>query len=248
MTTLPSTLINSSTFINMKLKICGLKHPDNVHQLLTLEPDYLGFIFYKKSPRYVGEFADLDWVKNLPGSAQKVGVFVNEEVEVMQSIAAALGLNVVQLHGEEPPVVCEAMKKTGLEVWKAFGVNEDFDFEKTAAYADVCEKFLFDTKGKNRGGNGVAFDWGLLEKYEGETPFVLSGGIGPLPLTPKGEPNLGSSQLNSRFLWSSDGLQSLGSPLGVRGLAALDINSRFETKPGLKDFELVKKFKHELFK
>ncbi len=213
----------------MKLKICGLKHPDNVHQLLTLEPDYLGFIFYKKSPRYVGEVADLDWVKNLPGSARKVGVFVNEEAGMMQSIATALGLQVVQLHGDESPAVCEAMKKTGLEVWKAFGVNEDFDFEKTSAYVGVCDHFLFDTKGKNRGGNGVAFDWGLLEKYEGETPFVLSGGI------------------DLRFT-----IYDLFIPLGRLGAgkmpSAIDINSRFETEPGLKDFELVKKFKHELFK
>lgn len=208
----------------MKLKICGLKHPTNVRQLLTLEPDYLGFIFYKKSPRYVGEVADLDWVKNLPGDARKVGVFVNEEVEVMRSIAAALGLHVVQLHGEELPTVCKAMKKTGLEVWKAFGVDEDFDFEKTAAYVGVCDHFLFDTKGKNRGGNGVAFDWGLLEKYEGETPFVLSGGI-DLRFTIY-DLRLGAEKLPS----------------------VIDINSRFEIEPGLKDFELVKKFKHELFK
>ncbi|MBK9014628.1 MAG: phosphoribosylanthranilate isomerase [Saprospiraceae bacterium] len=171
----------------MKLKVCGLKHPANVLQLLTLEPDYLGFIFYKKSPRFVGEVADLDWVKNLPGSARKVGVFVNEEVEVVQNIATALDLQVVQLHGDESPDICKSLKMSGLEVWKAFGVDEDFDFEKTAAYANCCDKCLFDTKGKNRGGNGVAFDWSLLEKYHGEMPFVLSGGIG-LPLTPKGEP------------------------------------------------------------
>ena len=126
-----STLINPSTFINMKIKICGLKHSSNVHQLLTLEPDYLGFIFYKKSPRYVGEVADLDWVKNLPSPARKVGVFVNEEVEVIKKTATALGLNVVQLHGEESPATCEAIKKTGLEVWKVFGVDEDFDFEQS---------------------------------------------------------------------------------------------------------------------
>ena len=232
----------------MKLKICGLKHHRNVRQLLTLEPDYLGFIFYKKSPRYVGEAVDLDWVKNMPGTARKVGVFVNEDVEKMKNTAEMLDLQVIQLHGEEPPEVCSFLKKAGLEVWKVFGVNEDFDFEKTKPYAADCDKFLFDTKGKNRGGNGVAFDWSLLEKYEGETPFVLSGGIGPdtllppltPPLTPKGEPIPGSAEV--------------GSPLGVRGggkvwkrLTALDINSRFETKPGLKDFNLVKKFKHELF-
>ena len=207
----------------MKLKICGLKHPTNVHQLLTLEPDYLGFIFYKKSPRYVGEVADLDWVKNLPRNARKVGVFVNEEVEVMKSIAAALGLQIVQLHGDESPAICEAIKKNGFEVWKAFGVDEDFDFEKTAAYTGFCDHFLFDTKGKNRGGNGVAFDWGLLEKYEGETPFVLSGVI------------------DLRFTIYDLRLEAGKMP------SVLDINSRFETEPGLKDFELVKKFKHELF-
>ncbi len=229
----------------MKLKICGLKHPANVHQLLTLEPDYIGFIFYEKSPRYVGEVADLGWVRELPGPTKKVGVFVNEAVEVVKNIAAALGLLVVQLHGEEPPGVCKSLKMSGLEVWKAFGVDEDFDFEKTVAYVGVCDKFLFDTKGKNRGGNGVAFDWGLLEKYGGETPFVLSGGIG-LPLTPKGAPTeFQASELQK--LWSSDKGASLGSPLGVRGLSVLDLNSRFEIEPGLKDFELIKTFKHELF-
>ncbi len=207
----------------MQLKICGLKHPANVHQLLTLEPDYLGFIFYKKSPRYLGEVADLDWVKNLPGTARKVGVFVNEDVAVVKNIGAALGLQVVQLHGEESPAICEALKRTGLEVWKVFGVDEDFDFEKTAAYVGVCDKFLFDTKGKNRGGNGVAFDWRLLEKYEGNTPFVLSGGI-DLRFTIY-DLRLGAGKIPS----------------------IIDINSRFEIEPGLKDFELIKKFKHELF-
>ncbi|MCB9339404.1 MAG: phosphoribosylanthranilate isomerase [Lewinellaceae bacterium] len=230
----------------MKLKICGLKHPDNARQLLTLAPDYLGFIFYKKSPRYVGEPADLDWVKNLPGPTQKVGVFVNEDVEIMKKTAELLDLQVIQLHGEESPEVCSFLKEEGLEVWKAFGVDEDFDFGKTKPYAGVADKFLFDTKGKNRGGNGVAFDWSLLGKYEGETPFVLSGGIGPLPLTPKGEPtDFQVSEL--RKLWRSDNRASEGSPSGVRGLTVLDINSRFETEPGLKDFNLVKKFKHELF-
>ncbi|MEZ4962754.1 MAG: phosphoribosylanthranilate isomerase [Saprospiraceae bacterium] len=230
----------------MKLKICGLKHPDNARQLLTLAPDYLGFIFYKKSPRYVGEPADLDWVKNLPGPTQKVGVFVNEDVEIMKKTAELLDLQVIQLHGEEPPEVCRFLKEEGLEVWKVFGVDEDFDFGKTKPYAGVADKFLFDTKGKNRGGNGVAFDWSLLGKYEGETPFVLSGGIGPLPLTPKGEPtDFQVSEL--RKLWRSDNRASEGSTSGVRGLTVLDINSRFETEPGLKDFNLVKKFKHELF-
>jgi phosphoribosylanthranilate isomerase len=207
----------------MKLKICGLKYPANVHQLLTLEPDYIGFIFYKKSPRYVGEVADLAWVRELPGSTKKVGVFVNEAVEVVKSTVEALGLQVVQLHGEESPEACKTLNMSGLEVWKAFGVDEDFDFEKTAAYVDCCDKFLFDTKGKNRGGNGVAFDWGLLKKYEGVTPFVLSGGI------------------DFGFRISDFGLAAGKMP------SVLDINSRFETEPGLKDFELIKTFKHELF-
>lgn len=209
----------------MKLKICGIKYPGNARQLLTLAPDYLGFIFYKKSPRYVGEPADLDWVKNLPGPTQKVGVFVNEEVETMKKTAEMLGLHVIQLHGEEPPEVCGFLKKAGLEVWKVFGMDKEFDFEKTKPYAGVADKFLFDTKGKNRGGNGVAFDWSLLEKYEGETPFVLSGGIGPEDARPVSTLSANRSML----------------------LAAIDINSRFEIEPGLKDFNLVKKFKHELF-
>lgn len=211
----------------MKLKICGLKHPANVHQLLTLEPDYIGFIFYKKSPRFVGEVADLAWVRELTSPTKKVGVFVNEAVEVVRNIAEALGLQVVQLHGDESPEVCKALKMSDLEVWKAFGVDEDFDLKKTVAYTDCCDKFLFDTKGKNRGGNGVAFDWGLLESYETATPFILSGGIG------------GSDAEAVRKL-------SKSSRLG-KFLTILDINSRFETEPGLKNFELIKTFKHELF-
>ena len=211
----------------MKFKICGLKHPVNVHQLLTLEPDYIGFIFYKKSPRYVGEVADLGWIRELPGPTKKVGVFVNEAVEVVRNIAEALGLQVVQLHGDESPEVCKALKMSDLEVWKAFGVDEDFDFKKTVAYTDCCDKFLFDTKGNNRGGNGVPFDWGLLESYETATTFILSGGIG------------GSDAEAVRKL-------SKSSRLG-KFLTILDINSRFETEPGLKNFELIKTFKHELF-
>ncbi|MFQ5447979.1 MAG: phosphoribosylanthranilate isomerase [Saprospiraceae bacterium] len=209
----------------MKLKICGLKHPGNVRQLLVSQPDYLGFIFYKKSPRYAGETADLSWVKNLPGSARKVGVFVDEKLLTVRKTAATLGLHVIQLHGGEPPAHCEALRKEGLEIWKVFAVNEDFDFEKTKPYAGVCHKFLFDTKSKSRGGNGVAFDWSLLEKYAGETPFVLSGGIGPENAKP---------------------VKTLSSNRSLR-LAAIDINSRFEIEPGLKDISLVKKFMHELF-
>ncbi len=144
LTTPPSTIINFyQPLSTMQLKICGLKHPANVHQLLTLEPNYIGFIFYKKSPRYVGEVADLAWVRQLPGPTKKVGVFVNEAVEVVKNTAETLGLQVVQLHGDESPKVCNTLKMSGLEVWKAFGVDEDFDFGKTAAYADVCDKFLF---------------------------------------------------------------------------------------------------------
>lgn len=221
----------------MQLKICGLKHPANVHQLLTLEPNYIGFIFYKKSPRYVGEVADLAWVRQLPGPTKKVGVFVNEAVEVVKNTAETLGLQVVQLHGDESPKVCNTLKMSGLEVWKAFGVDEDFDFEKTAVYADCCDKFLFDTKGKNRGGNGVAFDWGLLEKYEGVTPFVLSGGIGSMSFRAASPSPLGRRPEGLR----QDGLKAILP-------SVLDINSRFEIEPGLKDFELIKTFKHELFK
>ncbi|MBI1228046.1 MAG: phosphoribosylanthranilate isomerase [Bacteroidetes bacterium] len=211
----------------MQLKICGLKHPANVHQLLTLEPEYIGFIFYKKSPRYVGKVADLSWIRELPGPTKKVGVFVNEEVEVIINTTEALCLQVIQLHGDESPEVCKALKMSGLEVWKAFGVNEDFDFKKTAAYSSCCDTFLFDTKGKNRGGNGETFDWGLLEKYEGETPFILSGGIGISDV--EAVRKLSKSSRLGKFL------------------AAIDINSRFELEPGLKDFELIKTFKHELF-
>jgi phosphoribosylanthranilate isomerase len=211
----------------MKLKICGLKNRENVQSLLAVQPEYLGFIFYEKSPRFAGEPAALTWLKQLPLSVKKVGVFVNASPEHMLKIASQTGISALQLHGEESPAVCKILKNSNLEIWKAFGVNEAFDFAKTADYAGCCDAFLFDTKGHKRGGNGVAFDWSLLEQYPQPTPFFLSGGIGPNDAAAVAE--LASSPRLGQWL------------LGV------DINSRFEIEPGLKDVEAVKRFKHDLF-
>ncbi len=226
----------------MKIKVCGLKHQSNVHQVMNLNPDYLGFIFYEKSPRYIGGLKltlnqmgldaivpdELNWISELMPIIPKVGVFVNSSVYTVEKTAEFLGLDIVQMHGDEKPSDCAALQLKGLEVWKAFPVNADFSFDETIPYEKVCNKFLFDAKGAGRGGNGVGFDWNLLEGHRSRKPFLLSGGIGPEHATFfQNEQNLG---------W-----------LESQGMVGIDINSRFETEPGLKDIELIKKFKHELY-
>ena len=205
------------------VKVCGMCHEDNARAVAALRPDYLGFIFFEKSPRHAGGPGQLAWVRHLPKEIKKVGVFVNEEPERVLATAGELELDVVQLHGDESPDYCAAMANTGLEVWKAFGVGAGFSFGKTERYEPFCERFVFDAKGPRRGGNGVPFDWQQLKYYRGQTPFLLSGGIGPEhgPL------------LKDASTWH---------PM----LAGFDLNSRFETGPGRKDPELLKQFFNEI--
>lgn len=199
----------------MKLKVCGMKLGANILDVASLLPDYMGFIFWEKSPRYFsGE------LPQLPQSVKKVGVFVDAaEAEILEKINR-YGLDAVQLHGKESPECCSQIKTPGISVIKAFSVDEAFDFEVLNAYEPYCDFFLFDTKGQSPGGNGIAFDWRLLRKYGLKTPFFLSGGIGPE---------------------SAKALSNLDLPIH-----AIDINSRFEIKPGLKDADAIKRFKDDL--
>lgn len=196
---------------------------DNARVVAALSPAYLGFIFFERSPRHAGEPGQLAWVQHLPKEIKKVGVFVNEAPERVMAVAEELELHAVQLHGEESPEDCAAMAKTGLEVWKAFGVGTGFSFGKTEPYEPFCERFVFDAKGPLRGGNGVPFDWEALKNYRGQTPFLLSGGIGPEHGT----------LLKNASAWH---------PM----LSGFDLNSRFEISPGLKDPGLLKQFFNEI--
>ena len=205
----------------MKLKICGMKYPDNILEVGSLLPDYMGFIFWQKSARYFdGEMPEL------PKSIQKTGVFVNESIAVIEEKVTKYNLQAVQLHGQESVEFCSELKAkfgTSIEIIKVFSADENFDFSVLKPYESVCDYFLFDTKGKLPGGNGTTFDWKILEKYPSTKPFFLSGGIG-------------IEELDNLKEISKTNLP----------LYAIDINSKFEIEPGLKKIERLKDLKIEI--
>lgn len=200
----------------LRVKVCGMAHSDNIRDIAGLEVDYIGLIFFEKSSRFV---KDLE-LPDIPG-IQKIGVFVNESVDVIRTYIRKYGLNGIQLHGEESPEDCKAVKKLGVEVFKAVSVDSNFNFESLRSYGGDVDYFIFDAKGPKRGGNGIPFDWKKLSEYKDDIPFFLSGGIGPEMV---GE------------------IGALDHPM----LYAVDINSRFEIEPGLKNVENVKQFIKEL--
>ncbi len=205
----------------MKLKVCGMKHPDNVSAVAALLPDYMGFIFYKPSKRYCGETLTPAFVQSLPASIIKTGVFVNESLEEVLHICAAYGFKAVQLHGHETPAFCLTCKEAGLEVIKVFHVGETMDWSILEPYKAVSDYFLFDTKTPEYGGSGTRFNWEILNEYDNDIPLFLSGGVDESIF----------AELNA---------------LRTVNIYALDINSRFELEPGLKDVERIKKFKSSL--
>ena len=202
----------------MKLKVCGMRSPDNIMALSQLAPDYMGFIFWERSRRFVKKSTP-----HLPNSIKKTGVFVDASLSYIKEIAIQHQLQALQLHGDESPDFCQKLKVTELEIIKAFTVGSDFDFSVLENYESVCDYFLFDTKGELPGGNGSRFDWSLLRDYPDTKPFFLSGGIGP------GDQKAIASIIN------------LNLPL-----YAIDINSKFEIEPGLKNIEVINQFKATL--
>jgi phosphoribosylanthranilate isomerase len=205
----------------MKLKICGMKYPDNILEVGSLLPDYMGFIFWEKSARY---FEGV--IPQLPKSIKKVGVFVDETESEILNIIDLHNLAAVQLHGYESIEFCESLKKKcpkNIEIIKVFSILDTFDFSILQPYENSCNFFLFDTKGKLPGGNGTTFDWKVLENYSSQKPFFLSGGIG-----------LTETQQVKQVLKSN------------LPLYAIDINSKFEIEPGLKDIKLLSNFCNNL--
>ena len=201
----------------MKLKICGMKYADNLQEVAALQPDYLGFIFYEKSSRYMADTLAPEEMMAIPDRIQKVGVFVNATNEYILKKAQRFGLNGVQLHGDESPHQCQELKEAGYVVIKVFRLgNEEFDFSQLATYEAYVDYFLFDTQTPNYGGSGQTFNWAQLENYSLATPFFLSGGIS---------------------------LANLEQALQLKHsqLAGLDVNSRFETEPGRKDLAQLQK-------
>ncbi|MFC3196780.1 phosphoribosylanthranilate isomerase [Parapedobacter deserti] len=198
-----------------KIKICGLKYPDNIREVLALRPDYLGFIFHPGSKRYVGSL-DAAWIAGLQGPAKKTGVFVNADVSVVRAAVNQYRFEAVQLHGNESAAYCSKLTDLGVEIIKAFGIGEAFDWSALAAYEQVADYYLFDTKSAQHGGTGVRFNWDLLGKYRSGKPFFLSGGL------------------------SAENVQD-ALRLGDSRLYALDLNSKFEVGPGNKNIELLKR-------
>ena len=194
-----------------------MRDPENISGVVAALPDYMGFIFYPKSKRFVGFKFSSELLSAVPDLIKKVGVFVDETPEKVLEIVQNWDLAVVQLHGYETPEYCKQIQDSGITVFKAFSVDESFDFSSLNAYSGVCDYFLFDTKGQLPGGTGQKFNWQLLENYNGDVPFFLSGGIGPDDL---------EAVLNFRH----------------PQLFGIDINSGFEISPALKDIEKVKIF------
>ncbi len=199
----------------MKFKVCGLKNEENILQVLESKPDYVGFIFYSKSPRYVGNELSVEFAQSI-SSTKKVGVFVNENEVTILDIASRYGLDYVQLHGNETAAFCIEIQKY-IQVIKAFQVDDDFDFSILNQYENGCTYFLFDSKSKQFGGSGEIFDWKKLKQYKLQKPFFLSGGV---------------------YLENIDEVLKLKSKFS--NLIAVDVNSRFETEAGIKDIEKVK--------
>lgn len=197
---------------DIAIKICGMRDAENIAAVASLGPQYLGFIFYPKSPRFVGENFDIP--ANLPASIASVGVFVNESSAVIMAKRKSSKLDFVQLHGNESPAQCDELKATGLGVIKVFSIDDKFNFDVTKPYRDVVDYFLFDTKGKYYGGNANTFNWKILSKYDQAVPFFLSGGLSP------------------------DNVNTLGD-IQKMNLHALDLNSGVEISPGLKDLKKV---------
>ncbi len=198
----------------IKIKICGMKFSENINEIASLQPDYLGFIFYEKSLR--------NFENNIPKlaeSIQKVGVFVDATLETIQEKVKKYELDFVQLHGNESSEFCHLLQQNKFKVIKAFSVDNLFNFIALNKYNNYCEYFLFDTKGTNYGGNGYTFDWSVLEKYHLDKPYFLSGGIGTE---------------------NSDEVKSFLTKEYSKNCIAIDCNSKLELSPGLKSTEKTK--------
>lgn len=201
------------------LKICGMKN--NIAEVAALQPDYLGFIFYEKSPR----FFDSEEIPPLPEGIKKVGVFVDEKISKVIALSIKHSLDVIQLHGDESKEyvldlqACLVLYYPKVLVWKVFSIDDNFDFNQLSIFQNKVDAFLFDTKGKEKGGNGHTFNWAILKNYTLKKPFILSGGIG---------------------LEEIDSLKDIlntGLPI-----LAIDVNSKFEVEPGKKEVSALASF------
>lgn len=200
----------------MIIKVCGMREPDNIRAVEQLSIHWMGFIFWPRSSRYVATPPAY-----LPQRVKRVGVFVDADIASITEIFNAYRLDVLQLHGHEDPAFIRdlraALQPAVPHIVKAFPVATRADIAATQPYEGLVDYFLFDTKGPAVGGNGTQYDWSILDAYQGSTPFLLSGGIDP------------DDALRVRTFRHPQ-------------LAGIDLNSRFETAPALKDVTLLKSF------
>ena len=208
----------------MLVKVCGMREADNIREVEALGVDWMGFIFWPKSSRYVSEMPSY-----LPTKCKRVGVFVDASIGDVMTIAEQYQLDLIQLHGQESPnyiaqLTSHLKSLTSIKFIKAFNIATASDLEVTKRYEGYVDYFLFDTKGKSVGGNGEKFDWSVLSEYRGNTPYLLSGGISPTD----------ADQLHVQCSMFH------GPCVGI------DLNSRFETAPGVKDINKLRTFIKEL--
>ena len=208
------------------IKVCGMRDAENIREVEALGIDLMGFIFWTKSSRYVSERPAYQ-----PTKCKRVGVFVDEDIETVKRIADEYALDYIQLHGHESPDYIRALRvvdgfPVDIHLIKAISVSGRDDIATYKSYEGLVDYFLFDTKCPSVGGSGQQFDWSVLSAYDGNTPFLLSGGIGP-----DDAPRL-------RALSVLDGFP-------VEKCAGIDLNSRFELAPGLKDVTALQKFLNE---
>ena len=213
----------------MLIKVCGMREPENIRQVAETGIDWMGFIFYARSARSIDngklKIENERKSSSLNNSQfsifnfqlKRVGVFVNATPEEMMETAAHYRLDYLQLHGNESPDICYTLHKRGYAIIKAFSIATEEDLKPVADYEGRADYFLFDTKCNSYGGSGKQFDWSVLSAYKGQTPFLLSGGINPD---------------------SAEALRNFSHPK----LAGIDLNSGFETSPGIKDAEKLKTF------
>jgi len=203
------------------IKVCGMRDPENITDLMGLKPDMIGLIFHPGSPRYVENEKLLGNLLNQGREFKLVGVFVNEKLSTILELNKILNFDFVQLHGKESIAYCVELKSNKLKIIKAFGISEKNDFTQTTPYSEFADYFVFDNMTRIHGGSGRKFDWEILNYYSGSTPFLLSGGIGPEDF-----PDIKHT-----------------------AFAGLDLNSRFEISPGFKNISLLsnylKKVRHE---
>ena len=203
----------------MKIKICGMKLTSNIIEVSKINPDYMGFIFWEKSKRFFSGN-----IPNISENIKKTGVFVDSPINVILNKIKKHDLNAIQLHGDESIDFCKKIKLlTDIEIIKVFKVNDNFNFNKILSFDKVCDYYLFDTKGKLPGGNGFRFDWEILKKYPYKKKFFLSGGIGLLDIN-----NLKK-------------ILKLNLPIH-----AIDVNSKFEFRNGIKNVNDLSNFKKQL--